>query len=99
MTQDPIRHYVVVKARGEGVKPEDFNSDSEEARRKAATRLALLLFGENGIEKPPFQVRSIPSNDVFFRTQAAEAARPKTPENRRGAGRNGQRPATRNRRG
>jgi hypothetical protein len=78
MTQDPIRHYVVVKARGEGVKPEDFNADSEEARRKAATRLALLLFGET-IDHPPFQVRAIPSNDVFS-GQRRPKRRPKTPD-------------------
>lgn len=78
MTQDPIRYYVVVKARGEGVKPDDFNSDSDEARTKAATRLAFLLFGET-IEKPPFLVRAIPSNDVFSGNRRPKR-RPKTAE-------------------
>ena len=39
MTQDPIRYYVVVRAKGEGVKPEIFNADTYEARRKAASHL------------------------------------------------------------
>ena len=44
MTQDPIRYYVVVKAKGEGVKPELFNADTDDARRKAAIHLYFLLF-------------------------------------------------------
>ena len=45
MTHDPIRYYVVLKAKGEGVKPELFNADTDDARRKAASHLYFLLFG------------------------------------------------------
>ena len=64
MTQNPIRYYVVVKANSEGVKPEIFTAENE-ARRKAASHLYFLLF-DIRTAHPPFKVRAVPSNDVFF---------------------------------
>ena len=77
MTQDPIRYYVVVRARGEGVKPELFNADTDDARRKAAIHLYFLLFDSQN-DDPPFKVRAIPSNDVFSGSERPSVAR--TPE-------------------
>ena len=77
MTQDPIRYYVVVRARGEGVKPELFNADTDDARRKAAIHLYFLLFDLQN-DDPPFKVRAIPSNDVFSGSERPSVAR--TPE-------------------
>jgi subtilase family protein len=74
MTQNPIRYYVVVKANGEGVKPEEFNADSVEARRKAASHLYFLLFGTEN-NHPPFDVRAIPSNDVFSGSERPSLAK------------------------
>ena len=77
MTQDPIRYYVVVRAKGEGVKPELFNADTDDARRKAAIHLYFLLFDSQN-DDPPFKVRAIPSNDVFSGSERPRVAR--TPE-------------------
>ena len=77
MTQDPIRYYVVVRAKGEGVKPELFNADTDDARRKAAIHLYFLLFDSQN-DDPPFIVRAIPSNDVFSGSERPRVAR--TPE-------------------
>ena len=77
MTQDPIRYYVVVRAKGEGVKPELFNADTDDARRKAAIHLYFLLFDSQN-DDPPFKVRAIPSNDVFSGSERPSVAR--TPE-------------------
>jgi hypothetical protein len=77
MTQDPIRYYVVVRAKGEGVKPELFNADTDDARRTAAIHLYFLLFDSQN-DDPPFKVRAIPSNDVFSGSERPSVAR--TPE-------------------
>jgi hypothetical protein len=77
MTQNPIRYYVVVKANSEGVKPEIFNADSYEARRKAAIHLYFLLF-DSRTAHPPFKVRAVPSNGVFSGSERPRLA--KTPE-------------------
>ena len=74
MTQNPIRYYVVLKAKGEGVKPELFNADTDDARRKAASHLYFLLFGTQN-DHPPFDVRAIPSNDVFSGSERPSPAK------------------------
>ncbi|KRR26236.1 hypothetical protein CQ14_21435 [Bradyrhizobium lablabi] len=75
MTQSPIRYYVVVKANSEGLKPEIFNADSPEARRKAAAYLYFLLFDTRNAH-PPFKVRAVPSNDVFFGLERSSLPKP-----------------------
>ena len=75
MTQDPIRYYVVVRAKAEGVKPELFNADTDDARRKAAIHLYFLLFNSQN-DDPPFIVRAIPY--VFSGSERPRVAR--TPE-------------------
>jgi hypothetical protein len=77
MAQDPIKYYVVVKRNGERVKPEDLRADNDEARSKAANHLYFLLFDAES-DDPPFAVRTVPSNDVFFGTERPGEAH--TPE-------------------
>lgn len=76
MASDPIRYYVVLKAKGEGVKPRIFDADTDEARLKAAIHLYLLLFDTRN-DDPPFKVRAVPSNHVFSGTERPRGAKAK----------------------
>ena len=59
MTQDPLRHYVVLKVNNE-VSRVHFARDRGEAHAWAATYIADEVYGR-GVRPPPFETAALPS--------------------------------------
>lgn len=64
MTQDPIRHYVVLKANHAGIIPGYFNKERAEADQWATRYIAEHVYGRD-MTDPPFHTVARPSNDVY----------------------------------
>ena len=73
MTQDPIRHYVVLDTANEDVRTGYFNPNARAADIWARSYIGVNVYGP-GVVEPPFDVVARPSRDL-----TADLDRPKIP--------------------
>jgi hypothetical protein len=70
MTQNPIRHYVVLKNVHDAVISGYFNKNADEANNWATNYIAEQVYGT--VADPPFRSVARPSNDVYWGSERPE---------------------------